>query len=447
MNKTIKILSLMLFCLLTFASCLNTEEIETTPECVIYKFSVGDIQTNVVVTNAQGKDTTIARSISGSSIKFNIDQVNGIITTVDSIANWIDLSKVCPSFSSSGNVFAKMGSDSLYYVLTSGKDTVNLEKPMDIRVVATNGTSSKRYTLSIKKGSTDSDSYNWKNQSNNFAVKSSFKSLVLGTSVYAFTEGENGETLVTSASAKNNLSSWTALEAVKGADIIYESLVVFNDNFYALSKDGCIYKAADSSNPTEWTKASDGSFTQLLSADKYYIYASDGKEILSSKNLTNWISCGSADIDMLPAKCITSLSYQSRTNADMYISMMNGLTDNNTNNGVSWYKVSSENEDINQEWKYIAVTKDNPYGLPKFKDMSTTIYKGSIYAIGIEPNTDAYKYIYRSFDNGITWQIDKTADAIPSDLNAANGSADIISADGKLWIIQQGGKIWSGSIR
>lgn len=450
MNKTLKILSILLFSSLIFVSCLKTEEVDPTPECAILTFSVGDISTSVITKTSSGNDTTITRSVSGSSIYFNIDQVNGIITNVDSVANWIDLSKVCPSFTSNGSVYCKLAGDSTYYSMTSGKDTINFENPVDIMVVAKDGKSTKHYNTFIKRSSIDPDSLVWKNVTNNFPVNTEFKALILGEKVYAFFKNPaNNKTNVTYSSIKNNPNSWTTAEKVYGAEINYGSVVTFNDNFYALGTDGYIYKATDSANPVNWEKAGDQTFDKLLSSDKYYVYASDGNQILSSKDLINWTSCGTADIDMLPTRCISSFSYDSRTNSDMCISMMTGLTDSNKKNGVSWYKVTSDNEEINQDWMYVKVTNDNPYGLPKFKNMSATYCNGSIYAIGVDSDTTPYTYknLYRSLDNGISWHPQSSNKALPTDLDYENGYACIISSDATLWIIQQGGKIWAGKLK
>ena len=96
----------------TLASCIGEEELETAPECAIISFSVGKI-TSYVITQQYDKDgnttdVVTTKTISGEDIPFNIDQVNGRIYTVDSLPNWVDLTKVIPNFICQGNVYAKL---------------------------------------------------------------------------------------------------------------------------------------------------------------------------------------------------------------------------------------------------------------------------------------------------------------------------------------------------
>lgn len=446
MKKIYKILSLIIFSVLTFTSCIKTEEVETTPECAINTFSIGDIKSQVKIKREGLSDTTVTRIISGSSVYFNIDQINGIITTVDSIASWADLSKIKPSFTANGIVYARIAGEENFYHLTSGADSLSIEKPLELFVIASNGVSKKNYTVSIKKSTTDNDDLKWNKTISNLSVENDFKTFALNNNIYAFSKRTDAKTYVTYSSVQNKLVSWSTPVSVD-ADIDYSSVTIFNGEFYALSADKYIYKAQDSNNPISWNKVSEKKFTQLLSADKYYIYATDGYEILSSTDLQNWTSNGSNDIDMLPNRCVNYHSYTSKTNPNIEISTMCGISDNNTVHGTSWYKISSNDEDINQNWMYIQITKDNPYGLPLFKDMSSTYYNGNIYAIGIDSNTDKYQYLYKSSDNGITWKAMTTSYVLPTDIDASAGIARIVTANDKVWIIQKGGNIWSGTIK
>lgn len=445
MRKIYKIISLLLFSVLTFASCIKSEEIETTSECAITSFSIGDIKTGVTVHREGKSDTIITRTISGSSIHFNIDQLNGVITTVDSIASWADLSKIKPSFSSIGNVSYFNKDNNSYLFLTSGADSINLEKPVEFFVAATDGVSFKKYTVSIKKSSIDVDTIVWKTNTNNFASNDDYKIIIRNNSVYAFCKDNEGHNYVKKSSASDNLNKWSNAEYLSGADIDYSSVILFKDEFFALSTEGYIFKASDNSNPTTWIKASDKQFTRLMAADKYYIYALADNNIMASADLQNWNVEGSDNIDMLPTSCIESYSNESNTNANLQIVTMSGVSANGKYTPV-WYKVSAQDEDVNQNWMYIQITNDNIYGLPKFKEMSYTQYNNSLYAIGLEEKTNSYQYIYRSDDNGITWKVQKKY-PLPTEMNKKSGKATIFALDGKLWIIQKGGNIWSGTIK
>lgn len=445
MRKIYKLISILFFSVLIFASCIKSEEIITTPECAITSFSIGDIKTGITV-HRQGKsDTIVTRTISGSSIHFNIDQLNGVITTVDSIASWADLSSVKPSFTAIGNVTYYNSEKNGFYYIVSGADSVNLEKPLDFVVTASNGTSFKRYTVSIKKSSIDVDTIVWKSNSNNFATNDNFKIITRNNVAYAFCSDNEGKTYMKTASTSDNLSKWSDKEYLSGADMDYSSVILFKDEFYALSTEGYILKAEDKNHPVAWNKVSEKQFKRLLAADKYYIYALEDNRIMASTDAIDWKENTTDNIDMLPVSSIESYNYNSNTNGNLQIVTMSGVNLNCKYTPV-WYKVSDMDEDVNQKWMYVQISNDNIYGLPKFKEMSYTRYNNSLYAIGLEEKTNAYQYIYRSDDNGITWKAQNKY-PLPQDFKNEHGTAKILTLDNKLWIIQKGGYIWSGTIK
>lgn len=449
MRKLINILTILFVSALSITSCLSNEEIVTTPECAIIEFSVGDIRSPYHIKKADGGDSVVTRIISSKEVFFNIDQNKGLIYTVDSLPKWADLTRVVPSFTAHGTVLFKNAGDSLYYRMTSGKDSINFENPVELINVASDNISSKRYIVKINKKNDDTDTLNWKATKSNLSLESDFKVIVRNSTIYLFSKNANGNMAVTSASAENESLVWNTTAEINGAEIDYESIVLFNDHFYAVGKDSCIYTANDQNNPVMWQKACDKKAYRMLATDKYYMYALDENGIIATKDLVNWSKCGNSNLDMLPEKCVQSFSYKSKTNDNIQNDVMVGLNDKNTKNGISWFKISSDDEESNQDWMYIQVTRDNSYGLPKFKNMSCTYYHGNLYAIGIEPDVtpDTYKYIYVSVDNGITWKALKKKYMLPADLNAANGPAKIVTVDDKLWIIQNGGNIWSGNIK
>lgn len=390
---------------------------------------------------ADGTDTIMNKTIKGSEIHFNIDQLNGLIYTVDSLPVWSELSRVVPTFTTYGRVLAKI--DSLYYPINSGSDSLNFEKPLQLIAVATNGISAKEYTVIINRSQNDIDTLVWVKKNNNLAVDGEWRTVMLNNHVYTFCGDENSGVQMTSSPVSSELSSWTTPVAVQ-SPIIPSSILTYAGEFYALGTDGCIYKAEQQNRPEVWNKVSEKTFKSLLAADAYYLYALDGNEIVGTNDMVNWIASGNTDLDMLPTDNVHSFAYKSKTNSNIQICVMCGLSDNNMKNGVSWYKVTAKDDDVNQKWMYIQVTNDNAFGLKKMSNLSVTMHGGYLYAIGIIDG--AYERIYRSVDNGITWKPLGEKYPLPADLDAKNGAATLISANGKLYIIQKGGKVWCGSI-
>lgn len=435
---------MLVVAMFALVSCMDEEEVETSPECAIISFSVGKITSHVITqqydSDGNVKDVVSTRTIMGNEIHFNIDQVNGRIYTVDSLPNWVDLTKVTPSFLCQGSVYAKLiPNEDMYFSLTSGQDTINFSKTVELMCVSTDGMSSKRYTVDIYKHLVNTDTLEWKANASNLNITGESKVYSTGNNVFVFAQNEEGEDIATVANS-SDCTNWTAPATIP---VSSRSIVMFNGKFYGLSHDGYIYSTAAEGQANDWEKAAEKKVERLLAADNLYIYAYDGQAIIGSADLATWSVQGTTDLDMLPETSVNSITYPAKANKNLQIAVMAGLSGNNSSNGVTWYKMTSA-ADNNQQWSYIQVTPDNAFGLPRLENLSTTYYKNSLYAIGTE--TGKYKYLYRSDDNGIAWHPQTALQPVPADLDAANGAASIATVGTQLWIIQENGKIWQGSI-
>lgn len=437
MKKIYTILAPLCMAVLSLTSCLSDEKVETSPECAIISFSVSDIKSSVTVKNANGNDTTVTKTISGSDIKFNIDQLNGRIYCIDSLPSWTNLSRVVPNFSASGYVYGQTqleNSDSLYYYITSGSDSIDLRKPLSVYVVSTDGMSKKEYTWEMYKKESVSDTIVWEKHAITTKFGTTNHYLAVGNNVCVFYD-KDGESYV---SKTTNGVDWTTS---KTENIKSETVLTINKKMFALGNDSYIYSSDDAVN---WTKASAISVNRLLAADKYYLYAFDGNNIIGAKldNLDSWDVYGSEDVDKLPTSNIASYSVTSKTNKSLEMVTMVGLTENNTSNGVAWYKVSSADQSSNQSWSYTNVSSQNLYKFPYLEGMSTTLYDDAIFAIGKINGT--YNNIYRSDDYGISWHTLTDNYPLPTGLNDVDGSyASIVTVNGELWIIKDN-IIWKG---
>lgn len=424
-------------------SCLKDEddEIQRNPECVITQFSVNDIDSDVTIKLANGKDTTITKTIGGSNISFNINHIKNEIYSVDSLPNWTDLTKVVPRISSTGYVYVKQHNDETFKQFAS--DSIDFTKPVKFLVIATDGVSTKEYTAQIFKKDGETDSLKWTAVSNaDLQLEGTHRTVVLDDRIYVFHE-KDGTPLVTSTSFLSEGASWrnpAELTCDKG-NVDWNSVIVFGGHLYALNTDGNICRSTNDERGTTWTTVTDRTFQKLLATDGIYIYAADADAIYATDDLQTWRECGKSNLDMLPQTCITSVSYTSRTNPALRNAVMGGLTPQNNDNAVIWYKVSSANTSIDQTWNYIQVTAENNYGCPKLENMSMTYHNGQIFAIG--GNNEG---IYISEDNGISWHLQTSKKLLPAEVAGHNTPASITAGNGHLWLIQSGGKVWRGKI-
>jgi hypothetical protein len=425
-------------------SCMKDEdEILSSPECVITKFTVGDIDTEVSIKLASGKDTIVTRTIGGSSVAFNIDQINNKIYSVDSLPSWVDISGVIPTVNSTGYVYIKEGDETDFHQFASGTDSVDFTKPVKFLIIATDGVSTKEYTAQIFKKDSEADSLAWKAvEGADLQLEGAHRTLTLADRIYVFGESE-GQAIVTSSSFLSEGASWRkpAQLTCEQGSVDWNSVVAYNGYLYALNTEGHICRSTNDERGETWSVVSDRVFTRLLGTDELYLYACDESGIWGSADLQNWAECGSSDLDMLPETNIATVSYVSKTNSAMRNAVMCGLTSANSDNAVVWYKVSSANESINQKWNYVQVAADNVYACPKLDNLSIICHNAEMYAIG---GNNAG--IYVSADNGISWHLQTKKKLLPAEVTDQSTPASMVAGNGYLWLIQSGGKVWRGKI-
>ena len=437
------LLSLAVMATLATSCMKDDDEIQSSPECVITKFTVGDIDTEVSIKLASGKDTIVTRTIGGSSVAFNIDQINNKIYSVDSLPSWVDISGVIPTVNSTGYVYIKEGDETDFHQFASGTDSVDFTKPVKFLIIATDGVSTKEYTAQIFKKDSEADSLAWKAvEGADLQLEGAHRTLTLADRIYVFGESE-GQAIVTSSSFLSEGASWRkpAQLTCEQGSVDWTSVVAYNGYLYALNTEGHICRSTNDERGETWSVVSDRVFARLLGTDELYLYACDESGIWGSADLQNWAECGSSDLDMLPETNIATVSYVSKTNPAMRNAVMCGLTSANSDNAVVWYKVSSANESINQKWNYVQVAADNVYACPKLDNLSIICHNAEMYAIG---GNNAG--IYVSADNGISWHLQTKKKLLPAEVTGQSTPASMVAGNGYLWLIQSGGKVWRGKI-
>lgn len=437
------LLSLAVMAALATSCMKDDDEIQSSPECVITKFTVGDIDTEVSIKLASGKDTIVTRTIGGSSVAFNIDQINNKIYSVDSLPSWVDISGVIPTINSTGYVYIKEGDETDFHQFVSGTDSVDFTKQVKFLVIATDGVSTKEYTAQIFKKDSEADSLAWKTVDGaDLQLEGAHRTLTLADRIYVFSESE-GQAVVTSSSFLSEGASWRkpAQLTCEQGSVDWNSVVAYDGYLYALNTEGHICRSTNDERGETWSVVSDRVFARLLGTDELYLYACDESGIWGSADLQNWAECGSSDLDMLPETNIATVSYVSKTNPAMRNAVMCGLTSANSDNAVVWYKVSSANESINQKWNYVQVAADNVYACPKLDNLSIICHNAEMYAIG---GNNAG--IYVSADNGISWHLQTKKKLLPAEVTGQGTPASMVAGNGYLWLIQSGGKVWRGKI-
>lgn len=452
----------MVCTVLSLASCVKDKNtVESSPICAITSFSVGNITSNVTTTSADGTSTTTKRVYSGSSVFFSIDQQAGTITNVDALPNWITLGKVMPKFSSYGNVYLVI--DSVYYGITSGSDSIDVSVPRKLACISTDGSYVKYYTLTITTKEAGTDTIVWERLSDaDLRLSGSHR---MQTVAATYRDRQNTDSLVRrmmvfSADAAGHPQvtsstdgvTWTAPAPLTGSEgvIDWNSVMLHQGKLYAIDNIGKLYTSTEAARGEAWTKVADTQLKRLLGSDGTYVYAYDGTAIVATQDFIQWTVQGQENLDMLPEHSFYSFWYTANTNSKLTSAMMGGLSERNTQHGVTWYKVTSEIEQCNQPWSYIQVSGDNEHGCPRLKELCTVYYEGNLYTMGRRTQSDgSYKFegFYRSEDNGIAWYLQSKKWRLPKDLDAANGPASVAVVGNTAYVVQDGGLVWRGAIQ
>ena len=448
MRNSIYVVAALLIATLTFTACIKDDNTATTPECSITSFTVGDFVSYIKTKKQDGKDTTYSRTISGKNIYFNIDQVNNVISNVDSLVSWANITRLVPTVFAEGAVVYKPGNDSLYHYLTSGKDSIDSTLPVEFMVLAYDGVNKKTYTVKVNKSAVEADSLIW-NRLNSADITLEGKShcLVSDNSLYVFAEN-NGSPTVCSTSFLSEGLSWTQPAELTGAEgtIDYASVTEFHGDFYGIDNNGFIYRATTADRGQTWTKTGERTFSRLLGADSFRLYATDGESIFGSADMTEWTTYGEDYSNMLPQQDIASTNYRLKTNNDIDVVVMAGLTDATTDHAAVWYKVSADDDDIDQEWNYINISSENKWALPHMEGLQMVHFGNSLFATGLSDDDQGYQYFYRSDDNGITWRQMTSLFMLPSSVRSTDEPISMCVSGGNIWMVQSGGKVWRGRL-
>ena len=438
---------------LTVVSCLKDKDVTTYPQCAITAFTVGNITTKFHTKTRDGLyDSIYTRVIDGRTIGFNIDQVKSEIESVDSIINWADISRVVPTVTYSGLLFCKQRGWEDYYSFTSGVDSVDFTQDVEFLVISSDQQNSRVYKAKLNKAKIAADSLYWTDfASTGLSLEGPHRSIALDRRIYTFA-ADGGTPTVTTLDTENP-TAWTAPTALTGCSttIDVHTIVIFQDQFYALSTDGQLYRSGADSQGVTWTAVGSTTLDRLLCADKNYLYAYDGIHIVQTSDLSTWEPNGSSDLDLLPESPVQSVAYSTQTNAGMQHVVMLGLTGTTEKTAATWYKVSAVEDDIDQPWSYVPAPKGT-FVLPALQNLTMVRLGSQLLAFGgADANTGdtktAYKTLYASTDQGLSWHPYTTKMLLPEKLSEhLDQAVTAVVVGDQLWLIQSGGKVWRGLI-
>lgn len=447
----------------TLASCLGSDEADYSQyqDCDITSFSVGDIATTRHTLTAAGKDSTYTETLSGDSIKWEIDHINGHIYNTDSLPLGTNVKKIVATISASGLVARDSLGTPLYF--GNGSDSLDYTSPVKFRVIAYANANKgdynsnyRTYTVEVLVHKVNPDAWTW----DSIPAATSFpgaaftdgqKAVELNGKIFVF--GKNGSAVSVASSMDGE--NWSRAQALTGVTSIdYATVLVDTDNkkFYGKAADGTLCVSTDG---IAWTAAfaNAPAISTLLYKENNTIYAVAGDKLVGIDNngaLTELDVDG--DEAYLPSANVYRFTFDgavvSANKRDVFVGT--GATSVDTA-AVAWTKTTNENS-----WLYIGNTGDNvgAKACPAFNHLAVFTYDAKLVAFGGDnqkAKQKGFENVYVSDDYGISWFPGDGKQVFPDVFrtdDVRNQSFSYIIRNGKLWIFWskqvKGSYIWRG---
>ena len=436
MKNRIAIYFSLLAMMLVAASCSNDDaENITSPYAYISSFSVGDIKSAYPAFTAAGKDTTIIRTISGSSFQFTIDQSAGEIYNCDSMQFKTNVSKVVLNMTVEGiaTIYNKATGSWDYF---TAADSLDFTSPRIVRITSTDGTYFKDYTISLNVHQVEPEMMVWNRVSNPILLNPK-KAIEYNEGIYVFgtLAPDNTPVFQKSESAANvSWGRFEHLELPKSTD--FSTLHVYGGVLYVVAG-GDLYSSNDAIN---WSPVLQGkNLLAIIGASDAngYLWVANAESIFRS---ADGVSFDPVSVlpNGFPLYGLSTSSYALSHNKNIIRYMVVGYTDEELKTAPKvWSLLSNESKWV----EYANV--NNPYPCPSLAGITVLHYDNFLYAFGGkgavgETAVEAFNSFYVSKDNGIAWKAPESFyQLLPKVLNGKDklSYAAFVDSDNYMWII------------
>ena len=406
MKKSAIALILPLVGALLMTSCLSSEdEGVTSSDVALLSFSIKDLRTTHTIQKADGTDSTYTTVISGSSVKFIIDQTNHLVYNTDSLTYGTNVERALVNITASGGVVYEKA-DGEY---GSVEDSIDFTHPVTFRVTSYDGRFARNYKVSINVHQVDPKKTTWqKLEGANFPVLNKQKAFVKDDCLYVIGIDTNG-TYCTASASLTDYTNWatTACSCIEGA----------------------------------W-------MATLLIGEDFYLKTDVG--LYSSEDAITWTSAGEEDeVNALPGGGVSHgvawLRQPLKTNSDIVRTTFIATPEVTDTCAQVWLKLSTE-----ESWVEVEPKGTNVYGCPNLENLAVIQYADKMYAFGGKSIGNrkvplrAFSGCYESRDNGVTWKVNDTAFSLPKEFEARS-EAFTTTTDGEyVWVIWSNGEVWRG---
>lgn len=432
-------------------SCLSSDDSVTTTysDTAITAVTLGSLNRYTTMKSAMsGNDTVVKSTLTGSNYHITIDQLGCRIFNQDTLPVGTDIKHVVLSALSTKNgglpLIKSMTSDTLRYYSTT--DSIDFSQPRTIRVLSSDGTAYRDYTMSLAVSETAGIVFDWgmvaqRDELAGWTDKHlvafadtvalvdggtiSVNSDIMGGSVLLRLDAEGNLQCARDMGSMDDPAAWTAMSA---SEPVSRLIGATGQEMFAIGTDGHL-------KVSPFGLAADHIGMEEAGGMKEY---KTGAFIWREELLDD-------DATLLPTSGMAMTSWSYAPADSMNYVLMAGNSDADDTNAVLWRKLSRYHNyndiwgDTEGTWVYMNIDSSNRYTLPRMEGLSLAYYNKSVLAVG------SNKQMLQSRDQGITWKPVKAYE-LPAGLQ---GSLLTMAADsqGRLWIATDAGQLWQGKLR
>ena len=407
------------FCLLAtatamFTSCLNPDEKTVTlyDDAAIATFTLGTLSR--YYQPASNPDTTLRTTFAGSTYKMTIDHLAQRIYNQDSLPMGTVARALCTVTTVNSGVIGLqgLGEDTLYHYFNS-KDSVDFSQPRRFRVVSTDGSFVRDYTVTLNISTTTGNTFGWQ-----------------PAGQVALPEGRT-------------MADCTPVVLGGTPTVVpYSHVVVWDSLAYRL--EGTQLMRSADAETWEVAASADG-IARLLGASSHELYAlgtNDSIMMLRKGSGNQWVAERLDDrADRLPATDMACVSFAyAPSDSTDYVLLMGNSASTTDTSVTLWRKIAYYTEPAeHSQWVYIPKDPENRYQLPRQTGLSVVCHDGCLLALGSDMK------FYRSDDQGITWR-ENSDYQLPSSFTASSATM-LKGDDDTIWLVTSDGQLWSGRKR
>ena len=442
----------ILFASLFMVSCMNTDD-ETSVAgntCYVSSVSFNNMRRTATIKASDGvTDSTYYVTYAASSWIFTVDHKTLFIENRDSLPYNTDLTRVVMNLSYGGGAAYHRASDAWEddpWIAYSSEDSIDLRKPLRIKVVATDNTE-RIYTLRVNVHTMESDSLRWVPVNGDEAISGEhpMKAVALEDKVAVLVNDGNSVSWV--AHSLSNLGDWERYITDLPLDADVKTLSKGKERVFVNTLDGGLYA---SSNGFEWELLYQHEGLRLVGVSDDKLYATFGNVMKSIYiGATEWKTEGlDDDLSLLPDMEQATITYEQNKELTRMIIIGNRSEATDTA-AVVWSKCWMDFEDEDSKgWMFYTRNWDNTQQMPMLTHLNLMHYDNMLMMAGgksYDGKIEALERFYISQDNGLTWWRHQAFMPPAEQLGAEGHVAATVDKNNFIWVIA-GGKVFRGRL-